>query len=101
MSIDISQLITDMKDAATTVLGKDVSTIRGFSKRQVEAIAQQAVLVEAGIANGQIQGIRGRFLLGKRGTGEDEKSNNDDGGSDRFHDRSLSRFTRIGTTYSV
>lgn len=53
-SIDIDQLVTDMKSAASAVLKADVTTFRGFSERQLKAIAQQADLVATGIATGQI-----------------------------------------------
>ena len=46
---DIPTLIKDIKDVATKILKKDVSTLRGFSERQVTAIAQHAVLIQKGI----------------------------------------------------
>ena len=52
--IDISELANNMKNAASSVLHKDVSTLRGFSDRQIKAIAQQTELVVMGIASGQI-----------------------------------------------
>ena len=61
--IDIAQLIKDMKDAASQILNKDVSTLRGFSKRQILAIAQQSELVANGIANGQITEETREFFL--------------------------------------
>lgn len=61
--MDIEKLVADMKQAAVQVLGKDVATIEGFSERQVQAIAQQAVLLEQGIANGGIRpDLRDYFL---------------------------------------
>ncbi|MCP4351417.1 MAG: hypothetical protein GY795_38615 [Desulfobacterales bacterium] len=63
MAIDVSQLIEDMKNAASEILNRDVSTLRGFSERQMKAIAQQAAFVEAGIVNGEITDeTRGFFL---------------------------------------
>jgi hypothetical protein len=37
MAIDIVQLIGELKDAASQVLKKDVTTLTGFSERQVKA----------------------------------------------------------------
>lgn len=63
MAIDVAQLIRDINNAASTVLNKDVATLRGFSERQVKAIAQQAALVEAGILNGGITDETRDFFL--------------------------------------
>lgn len=63
MSIDLNQLVADMKAAATGVLGNDVTTIRGFSERQLKAIAQQAEFVAVGISTGQITGEMEEFFL--------------------------------------
>jgi hypothetical protein len=63
MAIDVSQLIEDIKNAASQVLNKDVSTLRGFSERQVKAIAQQAAFVEKGILSGGITDETRDFFL--------------------------------------
>lgn len=52
--INVTQLVENMKVAASEVLKKDISTVRGFTERQLLAIAQQAAFVSAGIASGQI-----------------------------------------------
>ena len=39
MATDVSTIITSIKDIASGILEKDISTVRGFSERQVEAIA--------------------------------------------------------------
>lgn len=54
MSIDTAQLVIDMKAAASTELNADVSAFRGFSERQLEAIAKQTEFVAIGIASKQI-----------------------------------------------
>jgi hypothetical protein len=54
VAIDIGQLVKDITDAATGVIGKDVTQLGGFSQRQVEAIADQANLVSEGIISGEI-----------------------------------------------
>lgn len=63
MAIDIGQLINDMKNAATQVLNQDIATLRGFSERQLKAIAQQAAFVEAGILTGEITDETKDFFL--------------------------------------
>jgi hypothetical protein len=52
--IDMQQLVNDMKTAASGVLNKDVSTLRGFAESQLTAIAQQTDNVAAGIADKSI-----------------------------------------------
>lgn len=61
--IKINALINDMKSAASEVLEKDVTTLRGFSERQLKAIAQQTALVAQGIASGQITDETRDFFL--------------------------------------
>lgn len=53
-AIDVDQLVTDIKTVATQILNKDITTVNGFSERQIKAIGQQAALVAEGIASGQI-----------------------------------------------
>lgn len=62
-SIDISSLIQQMQSAASQVANKDISVLQGFSDRQIKAIAQQAALVSAGIASGQITEETQSFFL--------------------------------------
>lgn len=61
--IEIEKLVADMKNAASGILKADVSTFRGFSERQLEAIAQQANFVAIGIATGQITKETEQFFL--------------------------------------
>lgn len=63
MNIDLEQLVSDIKDAASSVLKADVSTFRGFSERQLKAIAQQTELVATGIATDQITEETREFFL--------------------------------------
>lgn len=63
MSIELEALVTSMKDAASDVLEKDVTTIRGFAERQLKAIGQQTILVQTGIAAGQITEETRDFFL--------------------------------------
>ena len=54
MSIDVEQLITDMKSAASQVINQDVTVLQGFSERQLKALAKQADLVASGVISGDI-----------------------------------------------
>ncbi len=65
MAESVTTIITDIKDIASSILEKDISTIRGFSERQVEAIAKQTVLIQKGVENGDIdEDLREFFLDG-------------------------------------
>lgn len=61
--IDVDQLVADIKDAATQIVKKDITTVKGFSERQVKALGQQAALVADGIAKGQITEETREFFL--------------------------------------
>jgi hypothetical protein len=63
MALDVDAVVTAIKDAASNVLNTDVATFKGFSERQVKAIAQQAKLVSTGIATGQITDETREFFL--------------------------------------
>jgi len=63
MSIDVDSLLSDIKMTARDILTKDLSTFHGFAERQLLAIAQQTVLVETGIATGQITPDTQDFFL--------------------------------------
>lgn len=63
MTIDTAQLMQDLKDVASNILNKDITTLRGFSERQLKAIAQQAELVTKGILSGEITEETRDFFL--------------------------------------
>ena len=63
MSIDIEQLLTDMKNAASQVIDQDVTALRGFSERQLKALAKQTELIAKGIASGDIDKELRDFFL--------------------------------------
>lgn len=63
MHENVTTIITDIKDIASGILAKDISTIRGFSERQVEAIAKQTVLIQKGVASGDIDEDLLEFFL--------------------------------------
>lgn len=54
MDTNVTQLMIEIKNIASNILEKDVSTLRGFSERQVEAIAKQTLIIQKGIINGDI-----------------------------------------------
>lgn len=61
--IDIPQIINDIKAAASGVIQKDISTVNGFSQRQIKKIAEQTELVGKGILNGEITPATQDFFL--------------------------------------
>ena len=61
--IDLGKLVSEMQAAATAVIRQDVATLGGFSAQQLQAIAQQAILVSRGIADGTITGETRDFFL--------------------------------------
>ncbi|MES9903502.1 MAG: hypothetical protein ABW168_12615 [Sedimenticola sp.] len=63
MSIDIEQLMSDIKTAASQVINQDVAVLRGFSERQLKALAKQTELIAKGVASGDIdEDLRDFFL---------------------------------------
>ncbi len=53
-AIDVNQLIADIKNAATAIIGKDVTAMEGFSQTQATAMATQAAWIASGTAIGQL-----------------------------------------------
>jgi hypothetical protein len=65
MTENVANMINEIKAISSEVLNKDVSTVRGFSERQVEAIAKQTSIIQLGIATGDIdENLREFFLDG-------------------------------------
>lgn len=65
MAIDITQLMQDLQAAASGSISTDITSLKGFSERQLQAIAEQTKLVAAGIATGDItDATRDYFLSG-------------------------------------
>lgn len=54
MEQNVLNLIKEIKDVATNILEKDISTVRGFSERQIEAIAKQTLIIQSGVIAGEI-----------------------------------------------
>lgn len=62
-SIDVNQLLANLKTAVSTVLQKDVTTIEGYSERQLAAMAQQAKWIAAATASGELSSDMRDFFL--------------------------------------
>jgi hypothetical protein len=63
MDQNVLEIIKDIKEVATNILEKDISTVRGFSERQVEAIAKQTIIIQKGVLNGDIDEDLKEFFL--------------------------------------
>ncbi|WP_452223229.1 hypothetical protein [Lacinutrix chionoecetis] len=63
MNATTANLLDDIKNVASTILEKDVALVKGFSERQVEAIAKQTLLIKGGIATGEIEDDLIAFFL--------------------------------------
>jgi hypothetical protein len=62
-AIDVNQLIADIKNAASTIIGKDVTMVEGFSQTQATAMATQAAWIASGTLSGQLTpDLRDYFL---------------------------------------
>lgn len=60
---DTDQLVEDIKGAVTGVLDKDVTTLRGFSERQLNAMAKQAAWIAEASLNGELDDDLRDFFL--------------------------------------
>ena len=60
---DVASIIKDIKDISTTILKKDITIVKGFSERQVEAIAKQTIIITEGVANGDIDEELKKFFF--------------------------------------
>lgn len=63
MFIDSKILVEDIKSSISGILGKDITTVSGFSIRQLDGIADQTVLIASGIASGEITEATRDFFL--------------------------------------
>lgn len=63
MTLDINELIADVKTTASAIISKDIETLRGFSNRQLHGIATQSALVATGLASGEIRDSLRDFFL--------------------------------------
>ncbi|MFS1526142.1 hypothetical protein ACL7TT_18900 [Microbulbifer sp. 2304DJ12-6] len=63
MSLDVNQLISKIKDTASAIIAHDITEIRGFSERQLSALALQTQLITKAILNREInEDLRDYFL---------------------------------------
>lgn len=63
MGMDVDVVVQTIIKTASDALEQDITQMRGFSERQVKALAMQAALVEAGIATGTITDETREFFL--------------------------------------
>ena len=63
MIIDTQILVDDIKSSISKILGKDITTVSGFSSRQLDGIADQTALIASGIASGEITEATRDFFL--------------------------------------
>ncbi len=63
MDKNVATIISEIKTIASGILEKDIGTVRGFSERQVEAIAKQTAIIQQGIASGAIDEELREFFL--------------------------------------
>tara|TARA_R100000935_G_C2826175_1_gene162416 strand:+ start:430 stop:744 length:315 start_codon:yes stop_codon:yes gene_type:complete len=63
MGENVAEIITEIKTIASNVLERDIQEVRGFSERQVEAIAKQTAMIKKGVENGEIDDDLREFFL--------------------------------------
>ena len=62
--IDVDQLLASLKDVATGIIKQDVTTVTGYSERQLQAMAQQAKWIAAATLSGELSSDMRDFFLG-------------------------------------
>ena len=62
-SIDVDQLLANLKTVATGIIQQDVTTIEGYSERQLTAMAQQAKWIAAATLTGELSSDMRDFFL--------------------------------------
>ena len=65
MTINIEELMQNIRNEASDILKKDVVAVRGFSDRQLIGIASQSSLIASGILTGEITPATQDFFLGQ------------------------------------
>lgn len=63
MTLDVNQLMDEIKSTISGILNKDIKEVGGFSNRQLMGIANQASLIAAGIATGEVTDETRDFFL--------------------------------------
>ena len=54
MNATTANLIDEIKKIVSAIIEKDITTVSGFSERQLEAISKQTLIIKGGIATGDI-----------------------------------------------
>src|ERR1700733_15203795 len=62
-SIDVDALLANLKTVATGIIQQDVTTIEGYSERQLAAMAQQAKWIAAASLSGELSSDMRDFFL--------------------------------------
>lgn len=62
-TIDVNQLLANIKTAVSTVITQDITTIQGYSERQLAAMAQQAKWIAAASLTGELTPDMRDFFL--------------------------------------
>jgi hypothetical protein len=62
-AIDVDQLLANLKQVATGIIQQDVTTITGYSERQLQAMAQQAKWIAAATLSGELSSDMRDFFL--------------------------------------
>ena len=63
MDEKLADLISEIRLVASNVIQKDISTVRGFSERQIEAIAKQTLIIQKGVLTGDIDSDLKEYFL--------------------------------------
>jgi hypothetical protein len=61
--IDLNELVASIKQAASDVVQKDITTLSGFAESQVQAMAKQAAWVAEAIAKNELTDELKDFFL--------------------------------------
>lgn len=62
MTEELNTVLGEIKTVTSEILNKDISKVRGFSKRQLKAIGIQTLLIKEGVATGEISGELQEFF---------------------------------------
>lgn len=63
MTLDVNELVDEIKNTVSGILDKDIKEVGGFSDRQLTGIATQASLIASGIVSGEITDETRDFFL--------------------------------------
>jgi hypothetical protein len=63
VQFDVGAVVDSVKTEVSGILGKDIATWRGFSERQLQALAKQAQIIAQGYASGDLDDDDVHFFL--------------------------------------